>query len=89
MHPWLAAFNLDYRRFGPLEAFARSERGRRVIEVVLSRDAVAAVVGAIDAAPERPPQPALDRYLLVALELDADDDGSQSACGWQHHPPGR
>lgn len=50
-------------------------------EVILSRDALAAVIGAIDAAPARPPQPALDRYLLPTIGLAALDDKVKQLSG--------
>ena len=80
-HPWLAKFALNYLLLGPLAAFARSALGQQVIEVILSRDAVTALVGAIDAAPARPPQPALDRYLLPVIGLAALDDNVKMLSG--------
>jgi hypothetical protein len=73
-HPELANFRLNYAELGPSASLARSPDGQRLIEVIMSRDAVSAIRGAIDAAPSRPPQPALDRYLLPELELRAADD---------------
>ncbi|MBK1659856.1 hypothetical protein [Paracraurococcus ruber] len=73
-HPSLSTFKLNHDRLGPSTALARSARGQQIIDTLLSRDAVTALVGAIDAAPSRPPQPALDRHLLAAIGLDALDD---------------
>jgi hypothetical protein len=67
-HRLLRRLILDYRKLGPSAPFAL---GQQVIEVVLSQDGTAAVIGAIDAAPSRPPQPALDRHLLPVIGLDA------------------
>jgi hypothetical protein len=80
-HPWLTNFVLNERQLGPAAAFARSALGQKVTEVVLSRDALTAVIGAIDAAPARPPQPALDRYLLPVIGLAALDDNVKQLSG--------
>lgn len=80
-HPKLAKFVLNYQQLGPSASFARSALGQQLIEVILSRDAATAIVGAIDAAPARPPQPALDRYLLPTIGLAALDDNVKILAG--------
>lgn len=82
LHPDLTDFQLDHGRLagrsGPL---ARSAEGERLIEVLTSRDAVCAVVGAIDAYPNASPLPALHRYLLGHLGIVAADDEMKILAG--------
>ena len=80
-HPWLTNFTINYQNLGPSVSFARSATGQLVTGVILSQEAVTAIVGAIDAAPARPPQPALDRYLLPVIGLAALDDNVKTLSG--------
>ena len=73
-HPSFTKFSLNYGVLRASASLARSALGQRILEVMLSRDAVNAVIGAIEAAPTRPPFPALDRFLLPAIGLRAADD---------------
>jgi hypothetical protein len=98
-HPELANFQLDESklagRSGPL---ARSVEGQRLLEILKSRDAVCAVIGAIDADPDASPLPALHRYLVWHLGMIAADDEMKILAGrilrqivehlgGTHHPP--
>lgn len=74
MHPLLTDFALDYDRLGPSEPFARTAMGQAIIDTLTSHDPVCALLAVIDAAPSRPPQPALDRYLIPVLGARAADD---------------
>ena len=73
-HPSFLKFDIDYSLLGPSVTLAKSASGQQIIESMLSRDAVNAVIGAITVAPSRPPQPALDRYLLPVIGMRAADD---------------
>ena len=80
-HPRFKSFVLDNKQLGPSAPFAQTSIGKLVIEVLLSTDAVNALLGAIDAAPARPPHPALDRHLLPVLGPAALDDSVKILCG--------
>ena len=80
-HPWLHNFNVNYGGLGPSQKFAREKLGQSVIDVVLSETGFTALIGAIDAAPKRPPHPAFDRYLLEAIGLPALEEQVRILCG--------
>lgn len=80
-HPALAGFQLNYAALGPAAPWARSPVGQRAIAVLESTGAVCALLGAIDAAPSRPPHPALDRYLIPVLRLAVLDDMTKTGTG--------
>jgi hypothetical protein len=72
--PFLSSFQIDYDRLGPAAPLARSAEGQRMIAVITSRDAVAGVIGAIDAGRKRSPLPALGRYILQEFDRQALSD---------------
>jgi len=74
IHPDLSNFTIDFDRLGPSAPLARTALGQRVIECITNANAVVAVIGAIDAASTRPPLPALDRYLLNDIGVEAARD---------------
>jgi hypothetical protein len=80
-HLLLRLFVLDPKRLGPSLGFSRSPLGQLVTGVVLSHDAMAAVMGAIYSAPSRPPLPALDPYLLQHIGLNALEDAPKILAG--------
>lgn len=80
-HPALANFALDYAALGPAAGWARSAAGQRAIAAIESTGAICALLGAIDAAPSRPPHPALDRYLIPVLGLAVLDDMTKTGTG--------
>ena len=69
-HRLLRAFTIDYSKLGPSAGIARMAIGQTVISTIMQTEAFSALLGAIEAASSRPPQPALDRYLIPALGPD-------------------
>jgi hypothetical protein len=71
IHPLLHDFRLNEGRLGPSAGFAETPTGCRILSIMMTTPAFSALLGALEAAPSRPPQPALDRYILPAIGMEA------------------
>ncbi|MGI3902355.1 MAG: hypothetical protein ACRYGP_02730 [Janthinobacterium lividum] len=80
-HHLLPDFVLDTTKLGPSGGYARTAAGQGIFDVLTSTEPFAALIGAIDAASSRPPQPALDRYLLPAIGIEAASDPAKIFIG--------
>lgn len=81
IHPLLKDFVLDEQRLGPSLGLSRRALGQNLLACVMGREAFSGLIGAIEAAPTRPPQPALDRYLLEEIGIDTAEDASKILVG--------
>lgn len=80
-HHLLTDFVLDINALGPSTGFARTATAQAISEILMSPEAFAAFLGAIDAASSRPPVPALDRYLLRFVGVEAASDAAKIYTG--------
>ena len=80
-HSRLTNFSVDYKNLGPSVTLAKGAAGQSLIKTLLSHDAICALIAVIDAAPSRPPHPALERYLSAGVGPAYSDDAMKVLCG--------
>ena len=76
--PNLQGLTFDHGSFTSLAATAA---GQAIEATLVSRAAVAALVGAISAAPSRPPQPAIEQHLADEVGNEAFGDEAKKMTG--------
>ena len=80
-HAQFIDFDIDYKRLATSANFAKTALGQRVIECILQNDSIVALRAVIEAAPSRPPYPAIERFLLAALGNAAIGDDVKVLAG--------
>ena len=76
--PNLQGLKFDHGSFASLAA---TPAGQAIEATLVSRASAAALVGAISAAPSRPPQPAVESFLADEVGNEAFDDEAKKMTG--------
>lgn len=66
---------------GSFKELARTEKGRTIIEVLISIAAVNRIIGSVAAAPSRPPVVAVEHALAYHMGADTFDDDTKRFVG--------